>query len=53
MLKASPISLNSLSYDAVIRILTKINSAGPVSPEIGDIFIDTVGDADFYKVMDW
>jgi len=49
MLKASPISLNSLSYDAVIRILTKINNAGPVSSEIGD----TVGDADFYKVMDW
>jgi len=53
MLKASPISLNSLSYDAVLRISTKINNAGPVSPEIGNIFIDTVGDADFYKVMDW
>jgi len=50
MLKASPISLNSLSYDAVIRILSKIKNVGPVSPEIGDIFIDTVGDADFYKV---
>ena len=54
MLKPSPVSLNQISYDAVIRMLATIqdpnscasSSSGnqPISPPlITDIFIDTVG----------
>eukprot|EP01036_Dinobryon_divergens_P023109 gene23109-31426_t len=56
MLRINPVSLNALSYDAVIRILSTIqkghnNSDISISdpPVITDIFIDTVGDPEFYK----
>ena len=49
MLKATPISLNTLSYDAVCRMLSRIQNEKPISPQITDIFIDTVGDPEFYK----
>ncbi len=49
MLRANPISLNALSYDAVCRMLKRITDHGPDPPVVTDVFIDTVGDADFYK----
>ena len=49
MLKATPVSLNAISYDAVIRILSNIRDAHPHSPVISNIYIDTVGDPDTYK----
>ena len=49
MLKATPVSLNSISYDAVIRILSSIRDAHPNNPVISNIYIDTVGDPDTYK----
>jgi len=51
MLRSTPISLNVLSYDAVIRalrtIVTPIGLENP--PIVTDVFIDTVGDPDYYK----
>ena len=48
MLRASPVSLNALSYQAVVRALKKIVS--PTNPpQITDVFVDTVGDPDYYK----
>ena len=44
MLKASPTSLNQISYDGVIRMLAKIRDAEPNPPNITDIYIDTVGE---------
>jgi ribonuclease H2 subunit A len=49
MLRASPISLNALSYDAVVRALSRIASESPVSPQVTDVFVDTVGDPEYYK----
>jgi ribonuclease H2 subunit A len=49
MLRASPISLNALSYDAVCRILKRIAEDRPEPPQVTDIFIDTVGDPEYYK----
>jgi ribonuclease H2 subunit A len=49
MLKGNPISLNTLSYDAVIRGLQKIIAEKDESPFVTDVFVDTVGDPDFYK----
>ena len=49
MLRASPISLNALSYNAVCRVLTRITDEKPLAPQVTDIYIDTVGDPDFYK----
>lgn len=51
MLRSSPVSLNALSYDAVIRALKKIvvpigHDAPPI---VTDVFIDTVGDPEYYK----
>jgi ribonuclease H2 subunit A len=46
MLRASPVSLNAMSYEAVIRGLKAIAAAGP---KVGDVFVDTVGDPDYYK----
>ena len=65
MLRPTPISLNSLSYDAVVRALqiikdgdsiysyqadvppgSKVNTLPPI---INQIYIDTVGDPDYYK----
>lgn len=51
MLRSSPVSLNVLSYDAVIRALKKIvapNGQDDV-PVVTDVFIDTVGDPEYYK----
>jgi hypothetical protein len=42
MQRVSPVSLNAISYNAVIRALEKIRSgAGHEPPTIGDIFIGT------------
>lgn len=49
MLKASPVSLNAISYDAVIKILSTIRDADPNTPIISDVFIDTVGEPETYK----
>lgn len=49
MLRANPISLNTLSYDAVCRMLQRIVDEKPVAPQVTDVFVDTVGDPDFYK----
>lgn len=49
MLKASPTSLNALSYDAVIRGLKKIVEDRDTAPTVTDIFVDTVGDPEYYK----
>jgi ribonuclease H2 subunit A len=54
MLKANPTSLNSISYDAVVRALRRIVSStggeyDSTIPQITDVFVDTVGDPEFYK----
>ena len=78
MLRINPVSLNALSYDAVVRILSSIQRGNNISvcnssshtvdnilklaisvyfqdfptgdpPILTDIFIDTVGDPEFYK----
>ena len=49
MLKPRPVSLNAISYDAVIRCLEKIRDSEPKPPLIHDVFIDTVGDPETYK----
>ena len=68
MLRPTPISLNSISYDAVVRALQAIKDAdssysyngnnhdnmknvkiNALPPIINQIFIDTVGDPDYYK----
>jgi ribonuclease H2 subunit A len=51
MLRAHPISLNTISYDAVIRILATIRDPPKEEnpPQVTDVFIDTVGDPEFYK----
>jgi len=51
MLRASPISLNLISYNAVIRMLETIRDAPPDGREmtVTDVFVDTVGDPDYYK----
>ena len=49
MLRVQPVSLNRISYDAVIKALKTINDIEPNPPLIGDIYIDTVGDPEFYK----
>jgi ribonuclease H2 subunit A len=49
MLRAHPISLNSISYDAVIKILQQITIDPEVAEGVNDIFIDTVGEPETYK----
>ena len=62
MLRANPISLNALSYDAVARILKRITAEEAPThtttsssfshsspPQVTDVYIDTVGDPEFYK----
>jgi hypothetical protein len=49
MLRAHPTSLNTISYDAVIRALKTIANATPLAPQVTDVFIDTVGDPETYK----
>jgi ribonuclease H2 subunit A len=51
MLRTNPVSLNSLSYDAVVRALSRLidNSEGLGIPSVTDVFIDTVGDPEYYE----
>lgn len=49
MLRANPISLNALSYDAVCRMLKRIVDEKPDPPQVTDVYIDTVGDPETYK----
>eukprot|EP01041_Mallomonas_annulata_P012284 gene12284-25837_t len=49
MLRIKPVSLNALSYNAVVRMLETIRDAGDNPPVTTDIFVDTVGDPEFYK----
>jgi ribonuclease H2 subunit A len=49
MLRSSPVSLNTLSYDAVVRALKKIITTNAVAPVITTVFVDTVGDPEFYR----
>lgn len=49
MLRVNPISLNTLSYSAVIRMLSTIRDHEPNPPCVTDVFVDTVGDPEFYK----
>ena len=49
MLKASPKSLNSLSYDTVIHILESIRDISPDPPSVQHLYVDTVGDPGFYR----
>lgn len=49
MLRPSPISLNALSYDAVIRALKKIVSSPVNPPQITTVYVDTVGDPGYYE----
>ena len=48
MLRSSPVSLNALSFQAVITALETIRDADN-GPKVGGIFVDTVGDAEYYK----
>ena len=43
MLKPTPASVNQISYDGVIRMLSAIKDASPNPPIIDDVFIDRVG----------
>ncbi len=49
MLCPSPISLNALSYDAVVRALKKVVNATKNPPKITTVYVDTVGDPEYYK----
>lgn len=49
MLKATPKSLNSLSYDAVIEMLETIRDISPNPPRVEHVYVDTVGDPTFYR----
>lgn len=51
MLRASPVSLNLISYNAVIRMLETIRDTPPDGQQmtVTDVFVDTVGDPDYYK----
>ena len=49
MLRASPVSLNAISYNSVIGLLQLIIDSTDNPPVIGDVYIDTVGDPETYK----
>ena len=49
MLRSSPVSLNTISYDAVVSALKKIVTTNSVAPVITTVFVDTVGDPDYYR----
>ena len=50
MMRANPISLNAISYDAVIRILERIRDVKHCEPpQVTDVYVDTVGDPEYYK----
>lgn len=49
MLRPHPVSLNAMSYDAVVKALETIRDVEPVPPCPSNIYIDTVGDPEYYK----
>lgn len=49
MLKTSPVSLNRLSFDGVVRMLASIRSHSENPPTPSSVFVDTVGDPEYYK----
>ncbi len=49
MLRSTPVSLNTISYDAVIRALKKIITTNPIAPVITTVYVDTVGDPGYYR----
>jgi len=49
MLRPQPVSLNAISYNAVIKALEKVRDTAPIAPIIVDVYVDTVGDPDYYK----
>lgn len=49
MLRRSPVSLNTISYDAVIRALKTIIKTNDIAPVITTVYVDTVGDPDYYR----
>jgi ribonuclease HII len=66
MLRRTPVSLNQMSYDSVIRALKLMRSPPhcnnnhhpdkhdqPVNFTIDTIFVDTVGDPDYYQRRLW
>lgn len=49
MLRPQPVSLNAISYNAVIKALERVRDTSPIAPIIVDVYVDTVGDPDYYK----
>jgi ribonuclease H2 subunit A len=52
MMRRNPVSLNALSYDAVIWMLEQIRDGGNEggeAPMVGDVYVDTVGDPETYR----
>ena len=49
MLRATPKSLNALSYEAVIEMLEAIRDISPAPPSVQHVYVDTVGDPGYYK----
>lgn len=53
MQRVNPVSLNKISYDSVIKALETIRDAtgknGESPPFVKDVYVDTVGDPDYYK----
>ena len=48
MQRSNPVSLNALSFQAVIRALETIRDDDN-GPKVGGIFVDTVGDPEYYR----
>ena len=51
MQRRNAISLNLISYNAVVRMLEKIRDTPPDGSQmtVTDVFVDTVGDPEYYK----
>ena len=49
MQRVNPVSLNAISYDAVIRALETIRDYGSNPPLVTEVYVDTVGDPEYYK----
>lgn len=49
MLRATPKSLNAVSYDAVIEMLETIRDIAPEPPSVKHVYVDTVGDPGYYR----
>lgn len=48
MLKVNPVSLNVISYNAVVRMLEKVKDSKK-PPIVTTTYVDTVGDPDYYR----